>query len=68
MNETLPEYLHMTKRAWKTRKRKEFAAVLRALEVYRLGCAFTPSYKQSQNLFTLADEIGRSLTVKAWGR
>ena len=78
----LPERIRKlgyTARSWKSRKRREFAAVMKALDAYRIGCAYTPSIQLDRevsndaypcigNLDRMAREIQKSLSVKAWGR
>jgi len=64
----LPIYIHSTERAWKSRKRREWAAVVAALKVFRLGCAFTPVCGEFEAVVNASDGIRKSLTVKEWGR
>jgi hypothetical protein len=40
----LPDHIPGTNREWKQRKRREWRAVLKALDTFRMGCAFTPAY------------------------
>lgn len=39
----LPEHIPGTMRAWQRRKRAELRAVLKAMERFQLGCAYTPA-------------------------
>ena len=64
----LPDHIHSTERAWKSRKRKEWAAVVAALKVFRLGCAFTPVYDQFDGAVEAVEGIRKRLSVKEWGR
>jgi hypothetical protein len=42
VNRKLPPHVPGTVREWRTRKRREFNAVMKALNTFRIGCAFTP--------------------------
>lgn len=64
----LPDHIHSTERAWKSRKRKEWDAVVAALKVFHLGCAFTPVYDQFDGAVEAAEDIRKRLSVKEWGR
>ena len=64
----LPDHIHSTERAWKSRKRREWAAVVAALKVFHLGCAFTPVYDQFDGAVEAAEDIRKRLSVKEWGR
>ena len=66
----LPDYIGGTHRAWKQKKRREWRAVVRAFETFRLGCAFTPSYEKNQiGRFEDAMKlVTEELSFKAWGR
>lgn len=40
----LPSHIPGTSRDWKQLKRREWKAVLKAFEIFRGGCAYTPAY------------------------
>ena len=59
----------LTYRQWKSRKRRELQKVIKAMETYNLGCAYTPSKKREDITiqFALAS-LKHELSVKNWGR
>jgi len=63
---TFPEHIGPS-RAWKTRKRREAAALERALDAFLVGCFFTPC-KDVGLIRTQVREWREQLSVKAWGR
>lgn len=69
MAKQLIPFYNGTMRQWKSKKRKELRAVLKAVEEFRLGCAYTPCYPDpAHTLDTLLKEMERKLSVKYWGR
>ena len=57
-----------TQREFRTLKRFRWVAVMRALERYSLGCAFSPAYPELEKIFTLAYVVKRKQSVKEWGK
>lgn len=55
-----------TMRQFKARKRREFRAIVKAFEVYKIGCAYAP-YQTGALDQSLRDGV-RQLSVKQWGR
>jgi hypothetical protein len=75
----LPSHIRGTNRQWKQRKRREWKAVLKAIDTFRMGCAFTPAYERKDTptsrepapwdtLETPVKEISQRLSLKTWGR
>jgi hypothetical protein len=63
-----PASSNLTHRAWKSRKRQEWRAVIRALETFRLGCAFTPVRSETLNIIEQAESLTERLSIREWGR
>jgi len=69
---TCPKWIReregVTNRQWKARKRRELKAVIRAMDVYRMGCAYCPG--KSGEVVAI-DSALRGLkhlhSVKMWG-
>jgi hypothetical protein len=60
-------------REWRTRKRRELTAVLKAAEVYLMGSAYTPMSacdlpSRAMSLLDLVRHMRAKLAVKEWGR
>lgn len=56
-------------RQFKALKRQELMAIVKAVEVFRLGCTYTPSYPSSINrLQIIMQQMQQELSVKQWGR
>jgi hypothetical protein len=51
---------------WRKQKRQELNAVIKAVDKYLLGSAFTPA--SAMPLVYLCREMREKLTVKNWGR
>jgi hypothetical protein len=64
----LPKHLGVTQRQWKTRKRREIRAVVRALETFQRGSAFTPAYNDYREAMELVRAIADACSEKKWGR
>lgn len=75
-DEPLPTWFKPnTKRAWKAHKRRQWKAVQKAFDDFRLGCAYTPIYDRTssgmaiitelESLFNLMDE---KISARVWGR
>lgn len=45
MKRKLPDHIPGTVRMWRVQKRREWRAVMKAFEVFRLGCVYTPVYR-----------------------
>lgn len=71
-----PNHLARTYRQWKVRKRREMRLIRRAVEEFRLGCAYTPAYDLTPNgkevIFEQFDRMLKDMesrmSVKTWGR
>lgn len=67
-----PEWLlkqnRITQRQWKSRKRRDLRALEKALENYRLGCAYTPGHAAIDGLDAVIKIMRQTHSVKAWGR
>jgi hypothetical protein len=59
-----------TTREWKSLKRQQFKTVIKALNDYRYGCAYGPSYENGniEILEDIIDTIEDEHSIKAWGR
>lgn len=55
-------------RAFKAKKRGELKAVLKAMSVLRLGCAYMPGYEQFDKIEQYLSELKRETSEKQWGR
>lgn len=77
----LPGHISGTHRAWKQRKRREWKAVLKAVDAFRMGCAYTPVYNNLSevgengrskapwaNFEPVVQDITTRLSFKRWGR
>jgi glutathione peroxidase-family protein len=51
-------------RQWKSEKRKEFRAILKAVNAFQSGCAFTPAYEHFQDLEEALQSMKKKL--KNW--
>ena len=59
----------LTSREWKSRKRKEIREVIKAFEIYRLGCYYTPDGEGEVGQIDEAlKSIKQKLSVKNWGK
>lgn len=64
-----PAYVARTAREWHTQKRREWRAIQRAVDEFRLGCAYTPVYPREVDVLDKVIRDGmRLLSVKEWGR
>ena len=66
-----PEWIPGTSREFKARKRREAAAVARALDVLRLGCAYTPLGVRGSDFDAVCaavDAWRKKLSANTWGR
>lgn len=61
----LPYQIPGTIRHWRTRKRRELDAVLRAMDMFRFGCAYTPARDIGVICDMLRDNR-RKMSVKEW--
>ena len=65
-----PYWAYKTKRDFKQQKRKDLRQLIRALNQYRLGCAFTGD--AACNAFDRINKdieiIKKAIAVKEWGR
>lgn len=57
-----------SQREWKALKRKEARDVLRAVQQFQLGCAWTPAYRAIAALEPELKAIIKRLSVESWGR
>ena len=53
-NRQLPDHIPGTVKDWRIRKRREWDAVIKAFDVYRIGCAYAP-VKTSEIYHLLSD-------------
>lgn len=59
----------ITQRQWKSRKRRELKAIIKAFENYRMGCAYCPGTDgEVGELQHLLERLKDSHSVKKWGR
>lgn len=64
-----PHFFKGTMRQWKAGKRKEFAKLVKAVDQFQCGCAYTPTYPVSVNrLIRIMEQMQQELSVKRWGR
>jgi len=64
-----PPFWTKTHREFKEQKRKEFQAVIKAYEKFRLGCVYVPGY--DHNIADVSRGLRNweeSMSVKNWGR
>lgn len=65
----IQHFYNGTTRQWKTQKRREWKAIVRAYEVYRVGSAYTPTYPTiGLDLEKLLRDGQTALSEKKWGR
>lgn len=70
----LPDHIPGTMREWKVRKRREWKAVLKAIESFRMGVFYTPAASKQhfngpfERFDKEAKDITERLSVKWWGR
>lgn len=56
-------------RKFKQAKRAEFRDVLKAFDVFSLGCAYAPGYPDLvREIEEKMEELQTLLTIKKWGR
>ena len=55
-----------TIRPWRVRKRREMREVSRALELLRLGCFYTPAYKEINQARTLLAQARKKMNSRNW--
>ena len=55
----IPKHLGETAEEWRRRKRREWQAVIKAMHVYRLGCAYTPD--AAYKLFNEIEEKAKTI-------
>jgi len=58
----------ITQRQWKSLKRTELRNVIKALDIYRSGCAFCPGAREFGTIVSALDQLEKSHSVKEWGR
>jgi hypothetical protein len=64
-----PYWIVSTNRTWKAQKRREWKAVVRAADTYRIGCAYTPDHQEElAEVYRLLPIITAKLGAKEWGR
>lgn len=64
----IPEWFGCTERQWKTKKRSEMKQLIRTLDVFRAGCAYTPVYQEFKAASDVIRKMQEVLSVKSWGR
>lgn len=72
MASRIPKHLKCTADEWRALKRREMAAVLKAMKRFRGGVAYTPDevYRSFDTMYSLAHFMARALEGrwKAWGK
>lgn len=64
-----PLFFDGTMRQWTRQKRREWNAVIKAFDVFRLGCAYTPAYPKYVDQIASALKGGKSaMSPKQWKR
>ena len=58
----------LTMREWKQLKRSEWKDVQRAMEKFRLGCAFVPNHDLLCKIFQLMNSVSDGMKRENWGR
>lgn len=58
----------ITQRQWRARKRRDLRALEKALDNYRMGCAYTPGHVAIDQLSTTIKIMRQTHSVKAWGQ
>jgi hypothetical protein len=55
-----------TSRQFASRKRKELREVLRALDTFRIGCAYVPKYEAMERVEEGLEAMKEAMEVKHW--
>ena len=55
-------------REFKSLKRKQIRALIKAFEEYQLGCYYCPEYKSFDKARQHVEKIKQAQSVKTWGR
>jgi hypothetical protein len=64
-----PNWAYKTHRAFKSAKRQDVRALVRAVERLRNGCAYMPSgSKPIEEISRLAEALEAECSIKQWGR
>jgi hypothetical protein len=60
----------ITRRQWRTKKRAELKAAIKAMNVLRFGCAFTPTANGVGvgELCDYLDDLNKAWSQKEWGK
>lgn len=72
--EKLPEHIAeqrgiSTMRQWRVIKRREFKAIVNAVDAFRHGCAYTPLRNgEMDTLGNTLESMKAALSVKEWGK
>jgi hypothetical protein len=57
----------VTQRQWRARKRRELFAIKKAVDTYRMGCAFTPNGQEiCEKISRMVYDLRVSHSVKNW--
>lgn len=60
----------ITARQWRTKKRQELDAVIKAMEIYHLGCAYCPYPEDAtfEDAYRTLKKLREALSVKNWAK
>lgn len=66
----MPKYgdFKSTKRNWHQMKRAELRELIKALDVFRLGCAYTPAYADVLAIEKALSSAKQKMSLREWGR
>ena len=61
---------HITQRQWRHKKRRELMAAIKAMDILRMGCAYTPSANGVgvRDLYDCLKELREAWSQKEWGK
>ncbi len=72
LNKIAPEWalkeLGITQREWKARKRKEMKKILKSMDDFHYGCAYTPISSDFCRSIQHIKDLAEHFSVKTWGR
>ena len=61
----LPHHIPGTIKAWRTKKRRELDAAIKAMHVFLIGCAYTPA-RDTGIVLGMMEKNRAKLSVKEW--
>lgn len=68
MKRKLPKHIPGTFKEWRSKKRKELDAAIKALDVYSSGSFYTPDYIEFTRALLDLKALRKKLREKEWGR